>query len=481
MRTARRLLYLFGQKRDYANYHAQRVLADGGVIPNYDKLREATRFLTRRSMQDYALIADPAITGYKLGATNSQVSKVYSLFPESDLLQPTGGSQSLILPHKEGENYWSNQGVNGNYVSTPDAPINRITGDIDISAKISNWDSTAGRSIIAKEGSSNTRSYRFATVSGSRNLQLLIALDGSAFTTIETSVAIPNLASDIWVRVTRVATTGDVKFYTSPNGIAWTQQGVTKSSTIGNLFNSSSPVEVGSVFNGSTLTAKGNIYKAQIYNGIRENGGTLAVNFDANDFRKANPTDQTGWNATGTGERWTINTDSTATGYKGQLVDRTVMQMDGVDDNLKTNAMVLNQPVSMNVVANVFNEILPLRRLYDGLQNANAFDFEGSSVILQNIGGVSLKKSGSNAYKRFIAYCNIHNGANSIISSNGVVLATGDSGVSSPNGFTIGGHRTGGTNINASYSTIIATRTADNAGQRSEMQSFINNLHKQLY
>ncbi|HYH48309.1 MAG TPA: hypothetical protein VEG38_02060, partial [Acidimicrobiia bacterium] len=52
-------------------------------------------------------------------------------------------------------------GANGNYASTPDSAGNSITGDIDIRAKLSmaDWTPTAQVVVVAKAGSTGTRSY----------------------------------------------------------------------------------------------------------------------------------------------------------------------------------------------------------------------------------------------------------------------------------------------------------------------------------
>jgi hypothetical protein len=64
---------------------------------------------------------------------------------------------------------------------------------------------------------------------------------------------------------------------------------------------------------------------------------TLVRDFNPNTYNAA--TSQTQWTST-TGEVWTINTGTAATGYKGVLVDRTIVQGDGINDFLTTDAAI---------------------------------------------------------------------------------------------------------------------------------------------
>jgi hypothetical protein len=84
------------------------------------------------------------------------------------------------------------------------------------------------------------------------------------------------------------------------------------------------------------------VYYAQVSESI--GGSPLAV-FNPNQYNAA--TSQTQWTSS-TGEVWTINTGTATTGYKGVLVDRSIVQGDGVDDGLTTSATI-NMPTVFTI------------------------------------------------------------------------------------------------------------------------------------
>ena len=94
-------------------------------------------------------------------------------------------------------------------------------------------------------------------------------------------------------------------------------------------------VNVGSLSNDTANIIQGKIYRATISNSI---GGAPVVDFNPAQYNAS--TSQTAWTSS-TGEVWTINTGTATTGYKGVLVDRTIVQGDGVDDSLQTTTQYL--------------------------------------------------------------------------------------------------------------------------------------------
>ena len=186
-------------------------------------------------------------------------------------------------------------GVAGTYVSTPDSVAASITGDIDIRMYLSVADLTATQFLLNKLYAS----YAYDVYLDASNIVARFSLNGSTTTNASSSVAITTAATNnnaFWLRVTRVASTGVVIFYTSNNGSDWTQLGTDQATTAGNIFDGSDVINIGAQ-NGA-ITFSGKIYAAQIYNGI---DGTLAVDFDAS--RYAGGTTLTG----STGETWTLN------------------------------------------------------------------------------------------------------------------------------------------------------------------------------
>jgi len=112
-------------------------------------------------------------------------------------------------------------------------------------------------------------------------LRLDYSITGSAAISVDCSANIPATAGQgIWLRVTRVSASGAVKFYTSDDGLTWTQLGNNATNTAGSIFDGTSIVEVGASFAGTDGAANGKVYRARVFNGLRENGGTVV--FDAN-------------------------------------------------------------------------------------------------------------------------------------------------------------------------------------------------------
>ena len=187
------------------------------------------------------------------------------------------------LPH-DGTNYVYLPGVNGNYLSTPDAAALDITGDIDLRAKVALDDWTpAAEGYLLSKWSSGQQSYILAVTTGG-NLRLYWTTNGSTNIYRTSTVALGLTDGAVkWVRATLDVDNGasghDAKFWTSDDGSSWTQLGTTVT-TAGttSIWSGSAPAEVGTISGGSSSTGgPGKYYRAQIYSGI---GGTLVLDVD---------------------------------------------------------------------------------------------------------------------------------------------------------------------------------------------------------
>lgn len=208
----------------------------------------------------------------------------------------------------KGTAYLLLDGSSGCYASTPDSTANSITGDIDLRADVAldDWTPTGDATMVAKHTSTgNQRSYLLRVTSGG-NLQLYRNPDGTAPSAVFVNSTVSTGFADgsrHWVRATLDVDDGAgnnvVKFYTSPDGVTWTQLGATVTTAgVASIFNSTSIIQVGAFDTTGSLWA-GKVYRAQILNGI---DGTLAVDFNLDQVKKG----ATGF-STPTGEEWTVN------------------------------------------------------------------------------------------------------------------------------------------------------------------------------
>jgi hypothetical protein len=181
-----------------------------------------------------------------------------------------------------GTNYVHLSGTSGNYVSTPDTAVLDITGDIDIRAHIAmdDWTPASDTAVVAKfTTTGNQRSYAFHVLTTGA-LNLIWSEDGTAQKTKSSSVATGFTdGTDHWIRVTmdvdNGASNADIKFYTSPDGVTWTQLGSTQQNgATTSIFSGTAVLELGSRAVGTAAMMAGKFFEASVYNGI---AGTLVT------------------------------------------------------------------------------------------------------------------------------------------------------------------------------------------------------------
>lgn len=330
-----------------------------------------------------SFFGDPSLA-YQIGAgSGTTLGQAIRTLPNiidptraTDAVQTTAASQPLLLVHS-GENYWQGVGVAGNFVRTPNAAANQITGNIEITAQINPLVLNIDQNIVNKSGVSGvTMGYNFFLNSaGGLNFSFSPTGSVATRTTVSSTVSLSSVGLSantiFWVRITRNATSGDIQFFTSTNGTTFSQLGATINALIGNLFNSTEQLNIGTW--GDVLHYfTGKIYRATISNSI---GGAPVVDFNPNQYNPS--TSQTQWTSS-TGEVWSINTGTATTGYKGVLVDRTIMQGDGVDDRLSATALA-NKTVLTKYVAEKFSG--NAQYLCSNSSNAMLIYTNGSGVI----------------------------------------------------------------------------------------------------
>lgn len=192
-----------------------------------------------------------------------------------------------------------------NYGSTPDSVANSVTGDIDLRVKaaLTDWTPAGGaQALIDKSGSSN-RSYGLY-VNANGTLRLFAGRTSSDVNFVDggTATGFTDGATG-WVRGTRRASDGEVKFYTSADGSSWTQLGSTTGNFSGNINNATQELRVGiSGFNDGPMI--GTLFYAEIRDGI---DGSVVAKFDPSAVAILGTRNPTSFVAPGTGETWTMS------------------------------------------------------------------------------------------------------------------------------------------------------------------------------
>jgi len=197
----------------------------------------------------------------------------------SDTHQNYSGAISTIQTGHTGDAYVTVNGTTGN-LSTPDAVALRIVGDLDVIVKIfaDDWACTSAGAILAsKFGAAGDRGWAFGLENGTGKLYLWWSVDGTNLLGGEGSAfrssIVPTVTNgaELWLRCTMDVDNGaaghTVKFYTSNDGITWTQLGTDCVGVgITSIFASTEVLYVGRRASGGFLAGK--IYKAIIKAGI---------------------------------------------------------------------------------------------------------------------------------------------------------------------------------------------------------------------
>lgn len=204
--------------------------------------------------------------------------------------------------------YLKLSGIAGNYASTPDTAANSVTGDLDLRIKMSlnDWTPAAAQVPFNKfDGVSAQRAYMLYVDTGGF-VRLYWSTNGVVELNAVSTVAVPAAdGATIWLRATLDVDNGaagrDIKFYTSADGVVWTQLGatVTQGGTT-SIFNATSALLVGGWNVGSNDPMIGVVYYAEVRNGL---DGPIVASFDPSRAAASGATSLTAE----TGEVWTIN------------------------------------------------------------------------------------------------------------------------------------------------------------------------------
>jgi hypothetical protein len=151
---------------------------------------------------------------------------------------------------------------------------------------MTDWTPAAAQIIVGKRATASQKSY-FLSVNTTGTLKLTTSADGSTELGTDSTVAtgVADGATK-WVRATLQVNNGSSqrvnKFYTSDDGVSWTQLGTTVT-TAGatSIFDSTSVLEIGSVSLGSNNLLNGTVYRAIVQSAYDTADNTTSAVFDA--------------------------------------------------------------------------------------------------------------------------------------------------------------------------------------------------------
>jgi len=166
-------------------------------------------------------------------------------------------------------------GAVGNYLSVAPSEVPVISGDLDVRARLAptnGWSNGGAQQTIVAHYTTlgNQRSWRFVLSTTGRP-QLFVSRDGA--TTEQPSALQTPTEPVLWLRVTRVAATGEVVFYVAPDSTGeptqWQQWGTQGSTTPGPLFAATAPLRIGQLdASGAEQPFNGRIRRVIIRDGI---------------------------------------------------------------------------------------------------------------------------------------------------------------------------------------------------------------------
>jgi stage V sporulation protein SpoVS len=369
-----------------------------------------------------------------------------------------------------GANYWfSPKNVTDN-VSTPNAVANQIIADIEIVANIDLIEAN-NNAIIAKRSGGNNISFS-VVVDFLGRLAFVFTQNGSTTITAISSASITT--ANKWIKVTRQSSSGDVKFFTSADGVTYTQLGTTQSTTAGNMFNSTASLIVGNNSVGGGDGYGGKIYRLTLSNSI---GGAPVVDFNPSQYNAANS--QTQWTST-TGEVWSINTGTATSGYKGVLVDRTIVQSDGVDDTMQSGTITTRTNFTRYFA---FNTIVAGGTQYfiDGdISNRHTIYKTSAFLIFYNAGAGAAEISISNTVGLKLITGD-YNTTSSKLRTNAGADTNGSVGSGVSSKVTLFGAGAGGLNSNYVFTSLIDAIAVNNNTIKTAVYNQIKTLNNNAF
>lgn len=280
-------------------------------------------------------------TGIWKRVTNSGTSPAGTAFVALKYLVANTGGASEIH-HIDGVMLWVGAAATSEFaycagdtsaskITCPDSTQLSPTGDLDliVHCALDDFSPAGAQALLSKWiTTGNQRSFRFSLATDGK-LILEWSADGTTVITKTSTVVAPTNSGDpVWLRVTLDVNNGaagnDVKFYTSPDGVTYTQVGstVTTASTT-SVFNSTSQIEIGAANSSADRELDFRVYHVQMFGSINGTSQIAGWDFTEKTIGATTVTDAFGNVATLAGnsylDEWEVGSGDTFAAY---LIER---------------------------------------------------------------------------------------------------------------------------------------------------------------
>lgn len=440
----------------------------GRRYPGRNGLR---RRLSRYLLSGGNLVAD-YVGGYNVTGTLTNTSWLPYLGWAPALAEVAGSGPIIVSNDYVPKAYLP--GSDNNIFTSPDSVAARMPDDIDIRAYIAPDDWTPGalrRYIISKWAASYGFSIEQA---GTLGFQMT---DGTVFA----STAATGFTDGTWhhVRVTRAWSSGDLNFYTSSDGITWTQLGTTVDCEAGTHNGAGGTLKIANYAADGVYPGQGRFGRILIYStiGSPTNTGAIGSGSPSVDFNPADSA-ETSTNAatfvsSTTGETWTLNN----TGATPAMIARSPQYLfDGVGMYMKTGAFTLDQPTFMLIVSK-FIVHTSIRFIYDGNADSSMTlrsNDAALNILLYAGAPLTLDANAANVYGIISAGLS---GASSYLKLNSGTATTGNAGASNAGGITLASNGTPGNYGNIMVKEIIAMNALPSAATLAQIIALEGAIH----
>ena len=206
----------------------------------------------------------PSLLGIRIAEAHPALTVRQMLWSDAaqDLVGPV-----TIQTGTAGEQYLdTTAGAASRALSLSRSPHTPGALDVRVRASLPDWTPADVNVLVAREGGAGKRSW-YLVVGASGTVTLHYSVDGSSLLSAASTVA-PTVADGekLWLRATYTPGVSTV-FYTSMDGLAWTQLGAAVANSTGALFDAATPYELGGR-QGGTMGNTARIYAVDVRTGV---------------------------------------------------------------------------------------------------------------------------------------------------------------------------------------------------------------------